>query len=388
MPPPGTTPHQIQDQGARRSAGLLWAPFGDGALVYDTVTATTHHLGALASGLLAEEGSLPVAEAVDLLIEATGHDRYAAQRQVDDAVGVLRAAGLVDRATGPKPPRTWDVPAPTSPSTWAVGRTHAVVDHRVAFHGPDAALIGAVDDLLGHSDDGRPATTRFALEPRPHGQIHLTAHTTWHYADQAMLLEQLPVALNLFASESAAPVVLHAGAVRTPAGKVVAVTGTSGAGKSTLIAALVGAGCDYLGDESIGVRPRTLSPVGYPKPLTLDRNSQQIAGLTYSGSVHRRAIELRPDARCITLADDPIDLVLLVTYDPDKPPSTRRLDPAEAVKALLANTLNLVRSGEVGLGTLCALAARVPLVHVTHADARALASAIAIDPTSVMHDAT
>ncbi|MFO0584987.1 MAG: hypothetical protein U0229_22150 [Anaeromyxobacter sp.] len=54
---------------------------------------------------------------------------------------------------------------------------------------------------------------------------------------------------------------LHAGAVVDPRGRVLLVPGPSGCGKSTLVAALVAAGCAYLGDDVVllAAGPRVLA---------------------------------------------------------------------------------------------------------------------------------
>ena len=71
-------------------------------------------------------------------------------------------------------------------------------------------------------------------------------------------------------------------AVVAAAALVLLLPGHMNAGKSTLTAALIQAGCDYLGDESIGIRHNTLAAVAYPKPLSLDATSREFLGLHHT----------------------------------------------------------------------------------------------------------
>lgn len=162
------------------------------------------------------------------------------------------------------------------------------------------------------------------------------------------------------------------------------VTGPVDAGKSTLIASLVSAGCDYLGDESIGIRPQTLAAVAHPKPLTIGSVSQRLVGLSpvgepYTSDEHRRPRELRSDTVGLTGDVAPITGVLHVQYRDGAELAVELVDPNEAVGLLLANTLNLAQSGSVGLGALCALAESVPVLKVVHSDAMDLAGRIIAD---------
>lgn len=89
------------------------------------------------------------------------------------------------------------------------------------------------------------------------------------------LLGSLIAHLNLAAiAASRGRLLLHAGAVALPDGRVILLPGSSGSGKSTLTAELVGTGlAAYLTDETLGVDPVTLAITPYRKPLTVKPGS-------------------------------------------------------------------------------------------------------------------
>lgn len=361
------------------SAGLLQATLLDEVVVFDTITETVHRLTPLGGLILSQTGPIDLdVMAADLAAESDVRvdvARQALARGLSDLVD----AGLVGRPT-PAPGIEPLEPVLDGPRPgWDVGRTHAMGDRRFAFTGPDSDLLQEVDRHLGDGDVQESPDTLFGLEPLPDGKVDLTTDTSWRFNDTDRLLWQLPAVLNHFAARSDTTVVLHSGAVRTPAGAVIVVTGQVDAGKSTLVAALVRSGCDYLGDESIGICFDSLSVLSYPKPLTLDPTSQSLVGLSpvgepFTPAEHRRAGEIRGSATCVVREIGPIDLVVETAFRPDEPPSIVRMAPHEAIGVLLANTLNLARSANAGLRTLCHVAERVPVLRVTHGDSVALAS--------------
>jgi hypothetical protein len=62
---------------------------------------------------------------------------------------------------------------------------------------------------------------------------------------------------------------VHAGAVTTPDGRVALFPAPSGAGKTTLVSALVRAGFGYLSDEAAAIDPATSLVLPFPKALTV-----------------------------------------------------------------------------------------------------------------------
>lgn len=342
-----------------RSIGLFVAPFGDGALVYDLVTETAHRLGPVAGWLLtvAESVSLDVlvAEMEASVPDVSPHE---AASYLERAVTELRALGLLDRSTETDRPSEW----PGSPLPGGgrpVGAAHPVIDHRIAFRSSDTGLLAEIDQFLGVTIPG-PPTVVLDVEPGPGGAVVLNAANEWRFPSRRAFFGQLVDAVNEYAARSHSLPVLHSGGVRTPDGRVLLLPGHMDAGKSTLTAALIRAGCDYLGDESIGIRHDTLAAVAYPKPLSLDATSRKLLGLDDTDFPHTAASELRSDVAQLVGDIGRIDEVVLPVYSPDAPPDRNRLDPPEAIKALLTNTLNLARSGESGLSTLCQLARTGP----------------------------
>lgn len=239
----------------------MTAPLGDGAIVFDALTETAHRIDGLAAHVLdavvrtgAVSRSDLVAAIVDGIgVEATRNDVAGAasvdigvvRSGVDESLLALTELGLLGRTTTPDEPTGTLTPVITEPrQTWVTGRTHEYLDHRLAFCGPDPDLIAEIDADLGgpvQPVDASP-TVHFGAVPKPDGRIDYFDTSHWDFSDRNQLRWQLPGALNTFMARSERLVVLHAGAVRTPDGAVVAVTGPIDAGKSTLIAALIVAG--------------------------------------------------------------------------------------------------------------------------------------------------
>lgn len=346
----------------RISDGVLVAPFADTAVAVDLVTNTAHVLSRVGAWLLAQDS--PVS--IDALIAQVPQDEQDELRtSILDMIDTLRTPGLVERDT----PFEWPVPfgegGGPNPGSH-VGNTHAVIDRRIAFRSDDAGLLERVDAMLGDRVD-EPATRFFDLVPDPEtGKITLYAADEWRFPSEARLLAQLPTVLNDDGSHTHGVAVVHSGVVRTPDGRVIVMAAPPNAGKSTLTAALVAAGCDYLGDESVGVRPDG-TVLGYPKPLTLSPESRRVVGLAESDFPHTAVDEIRADVERVTAAAA-VDEILLVRYDPHHTGmmSGRPLEPAAALEAVLGNVLNLSRAGEPGLEAVCNLVESVPVVPFTH----------------------
>lgn len=359
------------------SAGVVVAPLLDGGLAHDPVTGRAHLLDRTAAWLVdrATAGPVALGTLVDDAAEATGTDPDVVAMDLAAGIEALRGLGLLDREGDHQPPTPPTGSRRTALAGWSHGAVHAVLDHGIAFRGPDAELIAEVDAFLAGALDDRPATTWIDLEPEPGGSIVLTSTDEWRFPSRDGLFAQLPGVVNEHAARSHDRAVLHAGAVRTPRGEVLLVPGAVDAGKSTLIGALVRSGCDYLGDESIAVRPGTLDLIAYPKPLTLDATSRSVLGLPPSADPHLAVDALRSDV--VRLAGDvgPLDAVVLAEYVGPRPthPDGRgdttdatRLDPTAAARALLTNCLNLERAGRVGLEDLCRVAESVPVIRIRH----------------------
>jgi hypothetical protein len=354
-----------------------------GAIACDLVEERAHVLGITAAWVLASvaDSPLTLGHLIREAVAATGAPD--ADVELDLVVGLdaLRSLGLVDRTepfSAPKPLTG----SPRPGAGRATGGVHAVIDHGIAFRSTDPGLLAEVDDFLGTAVDGRPADLYFDVDLDGPDGIALDTADQWRFPSRSAFFAQLPGVVNEYAARSNGTLVFHAGALRTPDGRIVLVPGHIDAGKSTVVAGMVRLGCDYLGDESIGVRGGSLHAIGYPKPFTLDPTSRAVLSLPPSDEPHLSVDEVR--AGTARLAGDvgPIDLILLPEYrgprpsDPSPVPVAThavRLPPVEAAQALLANVLNLSRAGEAGLTALCQLAESVPTVRVDHQDSLGLA---------------
>lgn len=355
------------------STGLLRSSLGDDTVLYDPVAEAVHIVGPLGSWLMGMAGPTNVDDVVDDLVDATGASRAATEAELVDAIGLLRSRRLVDHdRTGPPRPGPW--PGSSLPSGGRpTGDVYAVLDQRIAFRSSSTELLATIDAALGGGRPGEP-TIVLDAEPDVGGGVTVTAADVWPFPDREGLFRQLVTVLNEYAARSDTSVVLHAGAVRTPDGRVLLLVGFADAGKSTLTAALVQRGCDYLGDESIGVRADDLAAIPYPKPFTLDDSSRTLLGLSSITAPNVRASDVRADVVCPTAEDLTVDEIVLPVFRPGSGAAAATgLEPAQAVRALLENTLNLHRCGQDGLDTLCRLAAGVPVTYIEHGDTIALA---------------
>ncbi len=94
---------------------------------------------------------------------------------------------------------------------------------------------------------------------------------------------------------------VHAGALVSPSGAGILVTGTAGAGKSTLSLALLEAGCSYLGDDAVFLTVRDDGPVVLSLPRPFHVAPQTIAAFPriapFVGSILPNGKKWNLDAR-------------------------------------------------------------------------------------------
>ena len=361
------------------SVGVVKARLGEHVVVWDVAGATAHILGPLGSYLMSLDKPVLIGDLVDEVAAATAGARDEVEAEVHEAVRLLRAQRLLDHSQSWERVPPW--PGSTSPAAGRLtGATHSVVDYRIAFRSSSKALLGEIDEFLGGGQSIEPNTLLDA-DLGPDGGVTLTAADIWPFRDRAGFFRQLVDILNEYAARGNSSVALHAGAVRTPDGRIVLLAGEADTGKSTLTAALVQAGCDYLGDDVIGIRTGNLSAIGYPKPLCLDRSSRQVLGVPDSSNPHVLPRELRSDAELLTEGRGAISEIVLPVYRFDQGSvTTTRFDSVRAIKALLAHTLNLGRVGQNGLQTLCRLADEVSVTRIEHDGAVAAAAEIIAGP--------
>jgi hypothetical protein len=177
-----------------------------------------------------------------------------------------------------------------------------------------------------------------------HGGDELTTSNRLHD-----LLSKLFWHVNQFAIRQTGDFVLiHAGAVSTPAGEGMLLPARSGGGKTTLTTALVRAGFQYLTDDAAPVDPVSGTLYPYPKPVNLKRGSGSVfpdlfPSRTRTGYVDwrwMRPAQIRPGA-----VGGPcrIRFVVAHEYRPGAPTEITRVTPAESAMDLLNNSLNFPR---------------------------------------------
>ncbi len=384
-----------------RSPGLLVAPFLEGSAVYDLVEHRVVLVSALGGVVLvtAPAGRADlVDDLVDDLVKHSGLASADASVALDRTVDELLDAGLLGRETPWEPPTP--VVASTEPDdTRHVSNVQHLLHHRLAFRSSDPELVAEVERLLGIPTSTATPTVYFDVEPDPGGGVLVRAAEDWEFPDRRGFRIQLPGVVNDFASRTSEHLVMHAGGVRTPDGRVMLLPGAPEAGKSTFTAALVMAGCDYLGDELIGVREGSLAAITSPVLLSLDDVSRAVLGLRPtrwggprppSDGEHRHDGEgpdalggspgtagpycpvqdLRPDAATVRGEAGPVAEILLPGFDPEATALERSpLGPRDALEALLPAVMNLARCGDDGWATLCQMAERVPVHRVRYPDA-------------------
>lgn len=353
----------------RLSEHLTVVAFGDGVAVFDAVEQRTHVLGPLAGWVVSIPGPTPVGElAREFAAAGTGPE--AARAALSAVVVELRGLGLVDR-TG----RTAAaVPAPVTGSTAHPGpphrgATHLMLDRVVAFRSDDPATLKAVDPMVGVAAPGLTPTDFVDVEVRGDGRVIVDADSRWDFPTWNGFAAQLHQVVGDYAADARTMLCLHAGAVRTPLGEIVVIAGGFDAGKSTLTAALVAAGCDYLGDEHIGVQGDALTAVGCPRPLRLDARSLDVLGLEPGTAGPGGAVppeRLRPDVERLVGSVGPVGRVVLPELDEGEGLDVRTLAPVEALRATAGLAFNLGRRPGMAMRTLAGLAERVRFERVRH----------------------
>lgn len=356
-----------------RSAGVLTAELDGEVVVYDPVTCLVHLPDPVASVVWAAcDGDTALATVVAELAEVAGAPVEVVERDVVALVDDLRGQGLVERGeAGPAGPtkgpgRAGDLDVRPGAATSAILR---VLDERLVVHGEDEAVVAAVEALcrgLVVADDLPPTTGR-GVQVGADGSVSLSGalgQPSFPALDD--FLEAFPRELNRLAAATRLGPALHAGAVRSPDGVVVALPGESEAGKSTLVGTLVRAGWDYLTDEAVGLRPGSLRAVAYPKPLALGPASRGVLGLPDQVGELVAADRLRSGSAVAPGDVGPVGAVVLTRYTSGAATVVTPLRPVEALRGLAGSVLNLHEVGAEGFGTVLDLVRRVPCHRLVH----------------------
>ncbi|CAN5653315.1 hypothetical protein BH10ACT1_BH10ACT1_08160 [soil metagenome] len=357
------------------STGVLMAPFGDQAVLYDPVAGQVHVLNPTAR--VVWEGcdlGFELDEVVELLATASGTDPVEVAAGVDGYLLDLADARLVGSDE-------WrplvDPPAPVVGGDRS-SSVFAVLDDGVVFRSEDAAICAAIDGALGPLAGSVPVSVEIGVLVEPDGAVTVvgpTAELGW--ASVGQFLEELPTTLNQIAAASTTVLALHSGAVVSPSGAVVLLPAVSGSGKTTLTAALVQAGWGYLTDEAAGVRQGSLQPVSYAKPLVLDPASAAALGLSGRSSVNVAVDELRAGATVAAEAVGPVTAVVLPRYEAGAEVELTPLEGVDAFPALAEHALNLRHVGRPGFEALVDLARRVPCHRLLHGGGASAVEAVA-----------
>lgn len=365
-----------------RAPGVAVAPFGDNWAVYDSAESRVSILGVLA-GLVLDAGGAALTDLAEEVSATTGIDVDETLARLVDVLDELVALGLctrepapVDEAHAATPPRQ---PLPGA----QLSATMELLDRRLAFRSTSVDLLSDVEVWLAIEPDSTLPTHVFDIEPTLAGGVDLAATSRWEFPDRDVFRVQLPGVVNDFAATTDGLLVLHSGAVRTPNGEVIAIAGRSESGKSTLTGALVRAGCDYLGDELIGVTFDTADVVGWPRPLSLDATSRSVLGIdgVTDHWAYLPAAVLRSECRCLTGDVGPLSQVVLPHRDATvTEPTATSLTPRDALEAMWMLVPNLPLSGEAGWRTLCNLTERVPVAELRYAESADAARFLVDEP--------
>jgi len=348
------------------SPGILHATTPDGGVVYDLVTERLSFLNATGAAVCESCARRTDQSAwIHDWAAATGMPDDRIRHDLDMALDAFHDAGFLGR-TDPLP-KIYPPDAPvTALREGERTTTQAAGVHRIRFRSRDAALVAAVDDLLGLGID-EPPTAEFHLVADEHGAIRLVTDTEWRFGGVDELIGSLVTVVNDFVARTTTDVVLHAAALRTPGGSTVVFPAAPGSGKSTLAGHLLQQGWAYLGDESATIRAGDLAVVPCAKPLDLDEVSCAALGLParIAGDVPVTAV-----ARSASIVRDPAPAPMAVVspryVGPNGEPASATLDFTDALVDCVGHTLNLRYVGSAGLASLVGLATRVPVHVITY----------------------
>lgn len=364
----GATSTDVTETFPALSPGILHAATPDGGIVYDLVTERLSFLNATGAAVCAACAQRSDRSTwLDTWAATTGVAVDRIDRDLDAALDDFRDAGFVGR-TDP-PPKTYAPDAPVT-ALWdgECATTQAAGVHRIRFRSHDAALVAAVADRLGLATD-EPPTAEFHLAVDAAGTIRLATDTEWRFPVAAELVERVVTVVNDFVARTTTDVVLHAAALRSPDGATIVFPAAPGSGKSTLAGHLLQRGWAYLADESVTIRSGDLAVVPCAKPIALDETSCAVLGVPVdaAGDVPVDVVA----AHGVIVRDPvppPTAVVAPTHVGPDGQPAIATLAFTDALVLTIGNALNLRYVGDLGLASLVALVARVPVHTIAYRD--------------------
>ena len=235
-----------------------------------------------------------------------------------------------------------------------------------------AALRPALRDMIRSSPHPRGASVVI----RPSGRDFRIAVNgrQWDPGPDQTVCDQLIYVLMRAALDAEPGLLhLHAGYAALD-GRGVLIAGVPGSGKSTLVARMIAHGFDYLTDERVGV-DRDLRLVPLRKPLSLVESSftalaqldprRTGAGAGSHRLWHVPASAIRPGS--VAARADPA-AIAFVEYRPGAAAGLTELHPAEAVRLLLADSVDAVRFGAGAVPLTARLCAGLRCVRLVFGD--------------------
>ena len=204
----------------------------------------------------------------------------------------------------------------------------------------------------------------------------------WEPGAEQTVYDQLVYVL-MRASLDVEPDLLHIHAAYVAfGGRGLLVAGLPGSGKSTLVARMLAYGFDYLTDERVGIDGH-LRVHPLPKPISLVKSSFEVlphldphvsgAGVASPLLWHVPASAIRAGS---VIGDALPAALAFVEYRHGSSVTSTELHPAEAVRLLLADSVDAARFGAASVPLVAALCASLRCVRVVFGDDDDIMSAL------------
>ena len=253
--------------------------------------------------------------------------------------------------------------------TWTAPVWHRVLSYYFSIQASDDLLASYVDTVIGMfvvdrdlSEEHNPPTpgvpVRYRLidlgpDQEPQFRLYYNDAIIAGSGNAGFVFDQLFWHINAECARFSGDFVLiHAGAVATPAGEGVLVPGASGTGKSTLVVGLIREGFSYYSDEAAAIDPIGRRLHAYPKAITLKDRAvfeeyTDIHPAHSDNAYVRNRWYVVPSRYRRDVVGSPCEVgfVFVSRYSPGAPTSVQRITQAEAGFALGRNVINIGRYG-------------------------------------------
>jgi hypothetical protein len=243
---------------------------------------------------------------------------------------------------------------------------YQTLSHRFVLRSDDCELQRLAADLIGDFAHPIPAAeprapTVYALQGargRPRYTLCSGDRQVASTDDAAALMRHLLWQISTDTAELAEGYLLvHSGAVVSPAGDGVLILGESGSGKTTLVAALVQDGFGYLSDEAAALDLETGLVHPWPRPLGFRRGSRSLHRFAQlfaadgedTEEAHVAIEQIRPGAIATPCR---VRQVIDHRYEPGAPTRLEALSRAGALVRMGSAAPRLRREGTRGLAML------------------------------------